>query len=163
MSADAIDDALHCVLVCCRELNQMLKAWEAMRLGKDAQIAALMERCKRHEEDAAEKARTADALRRKLAVVGRASGGGSVAGVVSSVTPLLPSSVASGQTLPLGLLHNFTRNSAQQQRSVTSSVYSHGGTSKGVYDAGQLNQHMQQPLPTRAQPAASATSSSSPP
>jgi hypothetical protein len=28
-----------------RELNHMLKAWEAMRLGKDAQIAALMERC----------------------------------------------------------------------------------------------------------------------
>ena len=44
----------------------MLKAWEAMRLGKDAQITALMERCKRHEEDAEEKQRTIDALRRKL-------------------------------------------------------------------------------------------------
>ena len=49
----------------------MLKAWEAMRLGKDAQIASLMERCKRNEEDAAEKARTVEALRRKLAIVGR--------------------------------------------------------------------------------------------
>lgn len=35
------------------------------------QIAALMERCKRNEEDAAEKARTVDALRRKLALAGR--------------------------------------------------------------------------------------------
>ncbi len=57
-----------CVLPCRRELNSMLKAWEAMRLGKDAQISALTERCKRHEEDAAEKARTVEALRRKLQV-----------------------------------------------------------------------------------------------
>ena len=56
-----------------RELNQMLKAWEAMRLGKDAQIASLMEKVKRHEEDGAEKARTVEALRRKLAAVGRAT------------------------------------------------------------------------------------------
>lgn len=49
-----------------RELNSMLKAWEAMRLSKDAQIAALMERCKRYDEDVAEKARSNDALRRKL-------------------------------------------------------------------------------------------------
>lgn len=48
----------------------MLKAWEAMRLGKDAQIASLMERCKRHEEEAAEKARSVDSLRRKLALAG---------------------------------------------------------------------------------------------
>lgn len=54
-----------------RELNHMLKAWEAMRLGKDAQIASLMERCKRHEEEAAEKARSVDSLRRKLALAGR--------------------------------------------------------------------------------------------
>lgn len=44
----------------------MLKAWEAMRLSKDAQIAALMERCKRYDEDIAEKGRSNDALRRKL-------------------------------------------------------------------------------------------------
>ena len=49
-----------------RELNQLLKAWEAMRLGKDAQIASLIERGKRMEEDVAEKTRTIDALRRKL-------------------------------------------------------------------------------------------------
>lgn len=34
-----------------RELNHMLEAWEAMRVGKDAQIAALMERCLRLEEE----------------------------------------------------------------------------------------------------------------
>ena len=62
----------------------MLKAWEAMRLGKDAQIAALMERCKRHEEDAGEKARTVEALRRKLAVVGRDGVVGAGASSVSS-------------------------------------------------------------------------------
>jgi hypothetical protein len=45
----------------------MLKAWEAMRLSKDAQIAALMDRCKRYDEDAAEKGRSLEALRRKLA------------------------------------------------------------------------------------------------
>lgn len=44
----------------------MLKAWEAMRLSKDAQIAALMERCKRYDEDIAEKGRSNEALRRKL-------------------------------------------------------------------------------------------------
>lgn len=55
----------------CSELNQLLKAWEAMRLGKDAQIAALLERGKRNEEDAAEKARTVEALRRKLAAIAR--------------------------------------------------------------------------------------------
>eukprot|EP00892_Ulva_mutabilis_P009838 jgi/Ulvmu1/7226/UM035_0012.1 len=49
-----------------RELNSMLKAWEAMRLSKDAQIAALMERCKRYDEDIAEKGRSNEALRRKL-------------------------------------------------------------------------------------------------
>lgn len=54
-----------------RELNQLLKAWEAMRIGKDAQIASLMERNKRNEEDAAEKARTVEALRRKLAAYAR--------------------------------------------------------------------------------------------
>jgi hypothetical protein len=65
-----------------RELNHMLKAWEAMRLGKDAQIAALMERAKRHEEDAAEKTRTVEALRRKLSVSARpaSSGGGGYGG-----------------------------------------------------------------------------------
>lgn len=55
----------------------MLKAWEAMRLGKDAQIAALMERCKRHEEDSAEKTRTVEALRRKVQAV--AAGRGALA------------------------------------------------------------------------------------
>jgi hypothetical protein len=38
-----------------------------------------MERCKRNEEDAAEKARTVDALRRKLALAGRPCSAGSTA------------------------------------------------------------------------------------
>jgi hypothetical protein len=57
----------HGIVVQARELNSMLKAWEAMRLSKDAQIAALMDRCKRYDEDAAEKGRSLEALRRKLA------------------------------------------------------------------------------------------------
>lgn len=32
-----------------RELNHMLRAWEAMRAGKDAQMSALIERCRRLE------------------------------------------------------------------------------------------------------------------
>ena len=35
-------------------------------MGKDAQIEALIEKGKRHEEDTIEKKRTIDALRRKL-------------------------------------------------------------------------------------------------
>ena len=68
-----------------RELNSMLKAWEAMRLSKDAQIAALMERCKRYDEDIAEKGRSNDALRRKLMHHHHASGSarGSVSGAGS--------------------------------------------------------------------------------
>ena len=53
----------------CRELNQLLKAWEAMRLGKDAQIAALLEKNKRSEEALEEKTRSIDALRRKMAMI----------------------------------------------------------------------------------------------
>ncbi|GLC75427.1 hypothetical protein PLESTF_001635600 [Pleodorina starrii] len=69
-----------------RELNSMLQAWEAMRLGKDAQIAALLERCKRHEEDAAEKARTIEALRRKLQPPG-GGGGNSRASLSGALLP----------------------------------------------------------------------------
>ena len=49
-----------------KELNHLLRAWEAMRMGKDAQIASLIERGKRSEEDIAEKGRTIEALRRKI-------------------------------------------------------------------------------------------------
>lgn len=51
------------------------------RLVVRVQIAALMERCKRNEEDAAEKARTVDALRRKLALAGRPCSSGSSSGI----------------------------------------------------------------------------------
>ena len=49
-----------------RELNQMLKAWEAMRHSKDQQIAQLVERCRKFEEEAADKARAIDAMRSRL-------------------------------------------------------------------------------------------------
>ncbi|GFR46394.1 hypothetical protein Agub_g7976, partial [Astrephomene gubernaculifera] len=70
-----------------RELNAMLQAWEALRLGKDAQISALMERCKRHEEDAAEKARTVEALRRKLQAFNGVTGRVSLSGAQSGGSP----------------------------------------------------------------------------
>ena len=73
-----------------RELNQMLKAWEAMRHSKDQQIAQLVERCRKFEEEAADKARAIDAMRSRL---GRGDhrdgqpGGASVgAGSVGSVS-----------------------------------------------------------------------------
>ncbi len=40
-----------------------------MRLGKDAQIASLIERNKRSEENVEEKTRAVEALRRKVAIV----------------------------------------------------------------------------------------------
>ena len=46
-----------------RELNQMLKAWEAMRHSKDAQIEKLVERCRAFEEEAKEKARAVESMR----------------------------------------------------------------------------------------------------
>jgi hypothetical protein len=63
------------------------------------QIAALMERCKRNEEDAAEKARTVDALRRKLALAGRPCSAGSTAG---SGGMLLQAGAAGSTGLGLG-------------------------------------------------------------
>ena len=66
----------------------MLQAWEAMRLGKDAQIAALLERCKRHEEDAAEKARTVEALRRKVQVSTWPGLGAAAAATTTAATPV---------------------------------------------------------------------------
>ena len=49
-----------------KELNHMLKAWDEMRQGKDHQISGLLEKCKKYEDDAKEKARSLDNLRRKL-------------------------------------------------------------------------------------------------
>ena len=67
-----------------RELNQMLKAWEAMRHSKDKQIAELVERCRKFEEEAAEKSRAVEAMRRR---VGRErSGSGSIEHTPTSVT-----------------------------------------------------------------------------
>ena len=50
-----------------KELNKMLKAWEAMRICKDSQISALLEKCKQYEEQVAEKSRSVEALRCKIA------------------------------------------------------------------------------------------------
>lgn len=49
-----------------RELNHMLKAWDSMRSDKDGQISGLLEKCKKYEDDAKDKARSLDSLRRKL-------------------------------------------------------------------------------------------------
>ena len=49
-----------------RELNHMLKAWDSMRSDKDDQISGLMDKCRQYEDDAKDKARSLDALRRKL-------------------------------------------------------------------------------------------------
>ena len=49
-----------------RELNQMLKAWEAMRHSKDAQIEKLVERCRKFEDEAAEKARAVESMRNRV-------------------------------------------------------------------------------------------------
>lgn len=86
-----------------RELNGMLKAWEAMRLGKDAQIAALTDKCKRLEEDTAEKVRTVDALRRKLTSVStlRATAGGNVMATPATLAAEAEA-VASSRLLALG-------------------------------------------------------------
>ena len=64
-----------------RELNQMLKAWEAMRHSKDKQIAQLVERCKRFEDDSFEKQRSVDAMRARM---GRERVGGGGGGSSSS-------------------------------------------------------------------------------
>ena len=65
-----------------RELNQMLKAWEAMRHSKDQQIAQLVERCKKFEQDSAEKARAVDSLRQR---VGREPGSGTPTSLTRSM------------------------------------------------------------------------------
>ncbi|GMH37689.1 hypothetical protein BSKO_05562 [Bryopsis sp. KO-2023] len=48
-NADTLEENLSRKSMEIRELNHMLKAWEAMRVGKDAQISALIERCRRLE------------------------------------------------------------------------------------------------------------------
>ena len=70
-----------------RELNQMLKAWEAMRHSKDQQIAQLVERCRKFEEEAADKARAIDAMRSRLGRGGAAEENGSVGSVSFNRTP----------------------------------------------------------------------------
>ena len=80
-----------------RELNQMLKAWEAMRHSKDQQIAQLVERCRKFEEEAADKARAIDAMRSRLGRgdrrhsdahgPGASDGAGSVGSVSFNRTP----------------------------------------------------------------------------
>ncbi|QDZ19606.1 hypothetical protein HOP50_03g21240 [Chloropicon primus] len=50
-----------------KELNKMLKAWEAMRICKDSQINALLDKCKLYEDQVSEKSRALGALRQKIA------------------------------------------------------------------------------------------------
>ena len=72
-----------------RELNQMLKAWEAMRHSKDKQIAQLVERCKRFEDDSFEKQRSVDAMRARMGRerVGCGGGGSSSSPSFGNGTP----------------------------------------------------------------------------
>lgn len=88
----------------------MLKAWEAMRLGKDAQIAALMERNKRMEEDSAEKARTVDALRRKIATLTATS----VAAAASASTSAGGGPMAGSGSAPGSRTHSYSGYAAPQ-------------------------------------------------
>ena len=78
-----------------RELNQMLKAWEAMRHSKDSQIAQLVERCRKFELDAAEKARAVDSLRAR---VGREPG----SGTPTSLTRSIGSAMSTGLSVRSG-------------------------------------------------------------
>jgi hypothetical protein len=65
-----------------RELNQMLKAWEAMRHSKDAQIEKLVERCRKFEDEAADKARAVESMRNRVeSLTGRLSGSRGVGGI----------------------------------------------------------------------------------
>jgi hypothetical protein len=84
-----------------RELNQMLKAWEAMRHSKDAQIEKLVERCRKFEDEAADKARAVESMRNRVESLtgrrGSSSIGGTTpmslnAGSVGSVRGGFPSS-----------------------------------------------------------------------
>ena len=65
----------------------MLKAWEAMRHSKDQQIAQLVERCRKFEEEAADKARAIDAMRSRLGRGGADNENGSVGSVSFNRTP----------------------------------------------------------------------------
>lgn len=66
------------------------------------QIAALMERCKRNEEDAAEKGRTVDVLRRKLALVGRPGSASSSTSIPAGIVPGGGANAAVAGQLSLG-------------------------------------------------------------
>eukprot|EP00240_Pyramimonas_obovata_P006627 CAMPEP_0118952484 /NCGR_PEP_ID=MMETSP1169-20130426/54927_1 /TAXON_ID=36882 /ORGANISM="Pyramimonas obovata, Strain CCMP722" /LENGTH=162 /DNA_ID=CAMNT_0006899749 /DNA_START=26 /DNA_END=514 /DNA_ORIENTATION=- len=60
-----------------RELSHMLRAWEAMRAGKDQQIAQLVELSKRFEQDSAEKARSLEKIKQDASSRQAAARGGS--------------------------------------------------------------------------------------
>lgn len=117
-----------------RELNHMLKAWEAMRLGKDAQIAALMERCKRNEEEAAEKARTVDALRRKLALAGRPGSAGSTGG--SGLAPASLGAAGAAAAAGLGGVPGTLNLLAMPASSAAAGMLGTGST--GLYSGGSV-------------------------
>ncbi|GLI59117.1 hypothetical protein VaNZ11_000948 [Volvox africanus] len=135
-----------------RELNSMLQAWEAMRLGKDAQIAALLERCKRHEEDAAEKARTIEALRRKLQMPGRMSLSGIAApagaGAAASTTGIgMTPTSSSTTTTPISMA--YQQQQMQQQQQQPSLRASSGNMALG---ARHIHVHMHSPAVVTSPP-----------
>ena len=85
-----------------RELNQMLKAWEAMRHSKDQQIAQLVERCRKFEEEAADKARAIDAMRSRLGRDGQPGGASVGAGSVGSVSFAIACACALARAVVVG-------------------------------------------------------------
>ncbi|GIL84609.1 hypothetical protein Vretifemale_13262, partial [Volvox reticuliferus] len=135
-----------------RELNSMLQAWDAMRLGKDAQIAALLERCKRHEEDAAEKARTIEALRRKLQMPGGATGRMSLSGIsapggagaaASAATIGATPSSSSTTTTPISMAYQQQQLQQQQPQQQQPSLRASSGS--GAVGARHIHVHMHSP------------------
>jgi hypothetical protein len=107
-------------IVGCRDLQQMLKAWDAMRLGKDAQIAALIERCKRYEEEKQEQSRTVESLRRKIACIAPRPGASGVMPDTSDVVSTHSSTGSRRSHMQLHL-HMHPASHRQPAASVTSS------------------------------------------
>jgi hypothetical protein len=108
----------------CRDLQQMLKAWDAMRLGKDAQIAALIERCKRYEEEKQEQARTVESLRRKIACIAPRPG---ASGVVPDTSDMVSTHSSTGSRRSHMQLH-LHMHPASSNRQPATSVTSSPGT-----------------------------------
>jgi predicted nucleic acid-binding Zn-ribbon protein len=72
-----------------RELSHMLRAWEAMRAGKDQQIAQLVELSRRFEEESHQKTRHMQALRQRASTFASPDSGTSSTLTGGASPPLL--------------------------------------------------------------------------